>query len=582
MDRWLGAVGIHSQDPLLPQLQRSLHALCTVHPQLHIRLNLFDAPEKRVLRNFTAARVTLSNVPGMKALFWKRVLTPQLVVQFRALWLFDGDVAIHPSVFPLATLVNALVAVDASAAQPAIRAGHAGLTTFQGHLVHKRPVSASCVITTAKSVEIMTPLFQTDGWAAFHEQVLTTIPDDKLAASAHGIDRMWCSWLRVAFPARPACVVVHSEVALHADSRSMRRYMNATAFRQGKSCSGTCQTLQRAFPGHFDSTKHDTGDCWKQTYAGPVRTTLLRSLDESGAISGRQRAGNGKDLDWGMEARWLGAASLIDRRLRPGEVDELLKALHLLCIAYPALRVLLHASEQTLPSFKLSDQRVRASRVAGSRASFWRAALRPRLMRQFEVLWLFDPRLIVHPSAFPIGMLVAGLQPTDGMAVQPLINAQPNISSRCVVRPTRRLDARCVLFRAQGWASFHANVLRQLHASQLPDLEGLIADVACSSLEAAERRMAERQSNYRERPACLVHGFAVATVRQTRRTLNEWPCRAHAQGASAESNPSSSCRIARGRFARLLNSTDHGKARCWDPSQKRGLVLGRNMGSRGE
>ena len=155
MDRWLGAVGIHSQDPLLPQLQRSLHALCTVHPQLHIRLNLFDAPEKLMLRRFTA-RVTLSHVPGMKALFWKRVLTPQLVVQFRALWLFDGDIAIHPSVFPLATLVNALVAVNASAAQPAIRAGAGGLATFQGHLVHKRPVSAGCVITTAKSVEIDT------------------------------------------------------------------------------------------------------------------------------------------------------------------------------------------------------------------------------------------------------------------------------------------------------------------------------------------------------------------------------------------------------------------------------------------
>ena len=94
--------------------------------------------------------------------------------------------------------------------------------------------------------------------------------------------------------------------------------------------------------------------------------------------------------------------------------------------------------------------------------------------------------------------------------------------------------------------------------------------------------MAERQSNYRERPACLVHGFVVATVRQTRRPLDEWPCRANAQGVSAKSNASLSCLVARDRFARLLNSTDHGKARCWDLSQTWGLIRGRNKGSRGE
>ena len=107
MDRWLGAVETHSQDPALLQLKRSLHALCTVHPQLHVRLNFFDhgAPERTGLRRLRT-NVTLSHVPGMKGLFWKRVLTPQFVLQFRVIWLFDADIAIHPSVFPLATLVN--------------------------------------------------------------------------------------------------------------------------------------------------------------------------------------------------------------------------------------------------------------------------------------------------------------------------------------------------------------------------------------------------------------------------------------------------------------------------------------------
>ena len=569
MDRWLGAVETHSQDPALLQLKRSLHALCTVHPQLHVRLNFFDhgAPERTWLRR---SNVTLSHVPGMKGLFWKRVLTPPLVLQFRVIWLFDADIAIHPSVFPLATLVNALVAVDASAAQPAIRAGVGRFSTWQGHLVHKRPVSASCVITTARSVEIMTPLLQTDAWAAVHEQVLSIIPDDDLAASDHGIDRMWCSWLHVAFPARPACVVVQSEVALHADSRTMRRFMNATTFRQGKSCSGTCLMLQRTFPDHFDGTKHDTGDCWKQTYTGPVRTALLRSLDASGAISGRERGSTGKDLDWDMEARWLGAASLTNKRLRPIEVDELLWALQQLCNAHPALRVLLHASELTLPTLKLGDQRVRASRVEGTRASFWQAALHPDLVRRFEVVWLFDPRLVVHPSAFPFGMLVAGLRPTSARAMQPLIGEQQKTLGRCVVRPVHGLDDRCALFSAQGWAMFHANVLAPLDASQLPGLEGLVTDVACPSLHAAELAF----NNHRKRPACLVHGFIVAIMRPTRRPLAEWPCRAKAQSPSAGSTASPSCRAARARFAGVLNSTGHSRAvRCWEFSQKRGLVL---------
>ena len=106
-------------------------------------------------------------------------------------------------------------------------------------------------------------------------------------------------------------------------------------------------------------------------------------------------------------------------------------------------------------------------------------------------------------------------------------------------------------------------------ASQLPDLEGLVTDVACPSLHAAELAF----NNHRKRPACLVHGFIVATMRPTRRPLAEWPCRAKGQSASAGSNASPSCRAARARFAGVLNSTDHSRARCWEFSQKRGLVL---------
>ena len=64
----------------------------------------------------------MSWVPGMKGLFWKTVLTPLRTSMFRVVWLFDSDMAVHPSVLPLGTIVRTLLATSASLLQPAIRA----------------------------------------------------------------------------------------------------------------------------------------------------------------------------------------------------------------------------------------------------------------------------------------------------------------------------------------------------------------------------------------------------------------------------------------------------------------------------
>ena len=57
----------------------------------------------------------------MKGLFWKRVLAPELLQGLQVLWLFDADVAVHPSVMPLGHLVAALMSAGASALQPVVR-----------------------------------------------------------------------------------------------------------------------------------------------------------------------------------------------------------------------------------------------------------------------------------------------------------------------------------------------------------------------------------------------------------------------------------------------------------------------------
>lgn len=592
VDRWLGAVAIHSQDRLLPELQASVIALCTMHNQLHVAVNHFDdSPSSRLVssRRPFHVRVWLSWVPGMKALFWKRVLSPERIREFGVVWLFDADVGVHPSVFPLAALVGALQEVNASVAQPTVRGGgKKDVPSHHQHLVHRRAVAASCVVTTASLVEVMTPLLRADAWATFHDQVLSVVPDGQLAASDRGIDQVWCGFFHAVFPDRPACVVVHSEVAMHADTRTMYRFMNATTLQQGKGCGETCQTLRRSFPRYFGSIKHDTGLCWRQAYRGLMPTRLVRSVDAAGAFSGIRRSLG--EEDWGLEAKWLGGTSLSGRRLREREVQDLIYALKQLCNSHPALRILLHAGAKDEPNHGLLssssisgygavhglvDQRIRISNVDGPCALFWRVALAPKRVRQFEIIWIFDPRLVVHPSALPIGVLVAGLLSTSAKAIQPIFSwprREDEAPRKCTARATERMDARCVLFDAraaelgaEGWQDFHKGVLTRLKVSQLSVAEALLPDIACQSLRAAERRKAYRLLGHRLRPACLSQGSVLASMKESRQSLREPLC-----GGNISHGKQAVCDAFRKSIGG--DTTEHKAEECWISNQHHGLV----------
>ena len=47
-----------------------------------------------------AANLRSAAVLGMKGLFWKRVLTPQMLRGYDVLWLFDADIVTHPAALP--------------------------------------------------------------------------------------------------------------------------------------------------------------------------------------------------------------------------------------------------------------------------------------------------------------------------------------------------------------------------------------------------------------------------------------------------------------------------------------------------
>lgn len=121
-DAWLGATSVHSSDPRVPALLHSLRELCDANPALHLVINHFDPDaSSRVKARPASDRIQVSWVPGMKGLFWKTVLTPLRTSMFRVVWLFDSDMAVHPSVLPLGTIVRTLLATNASLLQPAIR-----------------------------------------------------------------------------------------------------------------------------------------------------------------------------------------------------------------------------------------------------------------------------------------------------------------------------------------------------------------------------------------------------------------------------------------------------------------------------
>ena len=104
-DAWLGATSVHSRDPRVPALLRSLRELCDANPALRLVINHFDPnASSRVKARPATDRIQVSWVPGMKGLFWKTVLTPLRTSTYRVVWLFDSDMAVHPGVLPLGAI----------------------------------------------------------------------------------------------------------------------------------------------------------------------------------------------------------------------------------------------------------------------------------------------------------------------------------------------------------------------------------------------------------------------------------------------------------------------------------------------
>ena len=613
---WLGATSVHSTDPRVPGVLESLRLLCAAHPALHVIVNHFDAGDQS--RRPTAGadassngdrRITFTWVPGMKGLFWKRVLTPERVRPFRVLWLFDADVSVHPSVLPLAPLVGTLLATDASLLQPAVRA--AGGET-QHTWLRARATHISCVATTAKFVELQTPLFAADAWQDFHSRVLAHLPDAALELSSFGLDVTWCGALAHAFPHRPTCLVVHHANAVHLNALTVSRFAGTRTRSSDRQCSETCHALRSAFPAFYGNTSHHTRECWRLNATdgtivpGPSDARLV--IDTKGRVRASvrvlyERPDAESAVPYHARPSWLGVTSLPSRERR--RTDALVVALRALCDEYPQLRVVINhdasggsngAATQAAPGMlqqpalgSETDERIQTSYYA-TLPLLWRSLLSPKQLteRNVKFVWLFAPDVVVHPSALPLGQLIQIMLQTGALLVQPGSGRQTGdplrhssagkgASRTCLARSILAASTASPIMRTDAWHDFYrhflgpvrprrlatlpASAVAHLGAIWCPLLAQLYPQRSASCVEAPWVPLSMLPPRGLDRQAAdgCAQG-AVACAAQRRASVAQWLDVARINRRAQTGCTSCSAMM---KFANGSASEERGRAACW-------------------
>ena len=416
---WLGAGTVHSRDKQYLQIMHSAFALCSQYQQLTVVMNHFDdpipahAPRGRhaLVPQFEKTaegdRVGTTWIPGMKVLFWKLVLTPAYVQRFNAVWMFDSDVAVHPSIFPLGSLMGVLSGTGASLLQPSIRAKVHG--TYHGFLRVKH-AHMSCMATTAKFVELMIPMFRMEAWAAVHRRIFARLADEDLIRSDYGIDLTWCALVASEIPDRPPCLVTPSISALHTNTHRIERFLNSSYLRDERSCSKVCRTLQREFRPFWANYSHDTKDCWGASIDGLSKSGTFGQEGVTVKARGRRKDANEslQSEEPGQAVRYLGLTSM---HSRDNAMTTVLLSLKSTLENLPDLRIFINHFDalkpgQSEPARPLADSRIFFSRVPGGVVQFWRTVITEGVLDGISALWIFDAGLSLHSSSLPLKSLL--------------------------------------------------------------------------------------------------------------------------------------------------------------------------------
>ena len=351
-------------------------ALCDHYPQLRLAVNFYDKLRPSSLRAVVEHdhRIDTYWTRGMRTLFWKKVLTPQRVSHLDVVWLFDCDLGVHPSLFPLGNLVGILQATNASLLQPSVTMGKGPFRGGHGSVhawLHAKPTSGTCQVTTAKFVESMSPIFRAEAWSNFREHVLSVVADDDLAQSDYGLDLVWCAFMGFMYPKRPACLVVPGSPIIHFSTRSTE----SAGMALERKCAGTCHALQRSFRHLFQNFSHNTGRCWHVSTTGLWSWDATAVSDKSGVVVGRPIRGvlahdiGAGEADEGDGELWLGATSVSAKKAW-SNLHWLTSSLLALCAQHPQLRVLFHHFDALPTTTAPDDTRFEVSRERGGRGVF--------------------------------------------------------------------------------------------------------------------------------------------------------------------------------------------------------------------
>ncbi len=195
-------------------LAATAHESCTSRAVSHID-HLCDLGVDVVLVNFFhtpctsihfsgGCAVRRFHIPGMKGLFWKRVLTRNSTRGFDRVWLLDADVFSHS--VNLTVLAERMNRVPIR--QPAVYVT-AGSRASDHAVLNYKENKSTCLARRVPIVEVMTPMMTRTAWDRFHEAILSRLTDAQLS-SIWGLDFAWCEMFQ--------CVVWYDQLVLHTNT----------------------------------------------------------------------------------------------------------------------------------------------------------------------------------------------------------------------------------------------------------------------------------------------------------------------------------------------------------------------------
>ena len=180
-------------------------------PNLRLSINVFDADahgatveagglrcapaEAPLPLPSCAERELVTTVEGMKALYWKRVLTPAATAAYEFVWLFDNDIAADE--LDLAALARVVRDSGVPLIQPRIKYQGTGADLHQfAHLrAETAPPAAECAAVSTNYIDPQTPFMSAEAWAFVHAQLLGVADDKVLYDTDWGIPDHWCRLL---------------------------------------------------------------------------------------------------------------------------------------------------------------------------------------------------------------------------------------------------------------------------------------------------------------------------------------------------------------------------------------------------